>query len=153
MGEIQRTRAAACTMVSEKIGWCGEQFLQVFGSATVAINIHGEILQIAVVVIDPLTTEAILGLDVLSQCTVDLLHRKLITGAGHVVTLCCQEPNMEWTADVGTINNEITVNCDLKEQQVSQPDLDNKAVSDLKLDSVTGSLLRGCSQIAAGVCI
>ena len=41
-----------------------------------AINIHGEILQVAVVVIDPLTIEAILGLDVLSQCTVDLLHRK-----------------------------------------------------------------------------
>ena len=79
------------------------------------------------------------------------IHRKLITGAGHVVTLCCQEPNMEWTADfvnVGTINNEITVNSGLKEKQVSQPDLDNKAVSDLKLDSVTGALLRGCSQTA-----
>ena len=59
------------------------------------IDIHGEILQVAVVVIDPLTTEAILGLDVLSQCTVDLLHRKLIAGAGHVVTLCCQLPNMD----------------------------------------------------------
>ena len=35
---------------------------------------------VAVVVIDPLTTEAILGLDVLSQCTVDLLHKKIITG-------------------------------------------------------------------------
>ena len=75
--------------------------------------------QVAVVVIDPLTTEAILGLDVLSQCTVDLLHRKLITSAGHVVTLCCQQPSIEWTADfvdVGTINNEI--NSDLNEKQV-----------------------------------
>ena len=115
MGEMQRTRAAACTLVLKKISWCGGQFLQVFGSATVAIDIHGEILQVAVVVIDLLTTEAILGLDVLSQHTVDLLHRTLITDAGHVVTLCCQEPNMERAADlldVGTTNNDITVNSD-----------------------------------------
>ena len=64
-------------------------------------------------VIDPLTTEAILGLDVLSQCTVDLLHKQLITGVGHVVTLDCQEPNMKLSTDFvnfddsGTANSEI----------------------------------------------
>ena len=113
--------------------WCQKRlvgvegsFLQVFGSATVAVNIHGEILQVAVVVIDPLTIEAILGLDILSQCTVDLLHKKLITGAGHVVTLCCQEPNMEWTTDlvdVGTVNSGVTVNSESKEHHVSQQDV------------------------------
>ena len=113
--------------------WCQKRlvgvegsFLQVFGSATVAVNIHGEILQVAVVVIDPLTTEAILGLDILSQCTVDLLHKKLITGAGHVVTLCCQEPNMEWTTDlvdVGTVNSGVAVNSESKEHHVSQQDV------------------------------
>ena len=58
-----------------------------FGSAEVDVDIQGEKFQLWVVVIDPLTTEAILGLDVLSHCTVDLLHGKLITGVGHIVTL------------------------------------------------------------------
>ena len=46
-------------LVSEKIRWYQGQFLQVFGFATVEISIHGEILQVAVVAIDPLTTEAL----------------------------------------------------------------------------------------------
>ena len=80
--------------------WCQKRsvgmegsFLQVFGSAiymqwrlTFMVRYCS---RVAVVVIDSLTTEAILRLDVLSQYTVDLLHRKLITGAGLVVTLCC----------------------------------------------------------------
>ena len=78
--------------------WCQKRFVGVegnfFASFTVEIDIRGEV---AVVVIDPLTTEAISRLDVLSQCTVYQLHRKLIT---HVVTLCCQQPNMEQTADL-----------------------------------------------------
>ena len=81
--------------------WCQKRFVGVegsfFASFTVEIDIQGEILQVAVVVIDPLTTEAILGLDVLPQCTVDQLHRKLIA---HVVTLCCQQPNMEPATDL-----------------------------------------------------
>ena len=127
---------ATCTLVSEEIRWCKRQFLQVFGSATVTVNIQGEIFQVAVVVVDPLTTEAILGLDVLSQCTVDLLHKKLITGAGHVVTLSCQEPNMEWITDLvnfGTVNSEITVSSELKKHKVSQQDLSNMDASQILL--------------------
>ena len=45
---------------------------------------------ICLVVIDPLTSEAILGVDVLTQYTVDLSHKQLITGAGHVVNMYCQ---------------------------------------------------------------
>ena len=41
-------------------------------------------------VVDPLTTEAILGLDFLSSCSVDLVKHMLITGDGHVITLCSQ---------------------------------------------------------------
>ena len=36
----------------------------------------------------------------LSQCTVDLLHKQLITGIGHVVTLHSQQQNMKLTADL-----------------------------------------------------
>ena len=49
--------------------------MQVFGSADVT---GGEKFQLSVVAVDPLTTEVILGLDILSQCTVDLLHKQLI---------------------------------------------------------------------------
>ena len=136
--------------------WCQKRlvgvegsFLQVFGSATVAVNIHGEILQVAVVVIDPLTTEAILGLGILSQCTVDLLHKKLITGTGHVVTLCCQEPNMEWTTDlvdVGTVNSGVTVNSESKEHHVSQQDVVHKPNMERTTDLVdVGTVNSGIS--------
>ena len=54
------------------------------------LNIEGDSFELSLVVIDPLTSEAILGLDVLTQCTVDLSHKRLITGAAHVVSLCCQ---------------------------------------------------------------
>ena len=74
---------------SKLIGAEGSQ-LHVFGSAEVRLNIEGESFELSVVVFDPLTSEAILGLDVLTQCTVDLSHRRLITGAGHVASLCCQ---------------------------------------------------------------
>ena len=39
------------------------------------------------VVIDLLTSEAILGLDMLTTCIVDLSHRRLITSAGHEICL------------------------------------------------------------------
>jgi len=38
-------------------------------------------------------------LDVLSHCTVDLLHGKLITGVRHVVTLHCQQQNIQLSAN------------------------------------------------------
>ena len=63
------------------VPWCQNKLvgaegsrLHVFGSAAVALSIGGESIELSVVVIDPLTSEAILGLDVLNQCTVDLLH-------------------------------------------------------------------------------
>ena len=59
---------------SKLVGAEGSQ-LRVFGSAVVKLNIEGENLDLSVVVIDPLTSEAILGLDVLTQCTVDLSHQ------------------------------------------------------------------------------
>ena len=97
-------------------------------------------LQVAVVVIDPLTTEAILGLDILSQCTVDLLHRKLITVAGHVVTLCCQEPNMEWITDlvdVETVNSRVTVSSESKEHHMSQQDVVTLCCQELNMERTT----------------
>ena len=45
----------------------------------------------SVVIVDPLATEAILGLDVLRHCVIDLSREQLITGAGHVVNLYCKE--------------------------------------------------------------
>jgi len=51
---------------------------------------QGEKLQLSVVVIDPLTIEAVLELDVLSQCSDDLHHNKLITSAGNGNVLNCQ---------------------------------------------------------------
>ena len=52
----------------------------------VTLNVAGERFELSVVVIDPLTSEAILGLDMLNQCTVDLSHKQLITGAGSTCT-------------------------------------------------------------------
>ena len=85
---------------SKLVGAEGSQ-LRVFGSAVVKLNIEGENLELSVVVIDPLTSEAILGLDVLTQCTVDLLHKRLITGAGHVVNMYCQGQGQQkqWNTD------------------------------------------------------
>ena len=85
---------------SKLVGAEGSQ-LCVFGSAVVKLNIEGENLDLSVVVIDPLTSEAILGLDVLTQCTVDLSHQQLITGARHVVNMYCQGQGQQklWKTD------------------------------------------------------
>ena len=81
---------------SKLVGAEGSQ-LHVFGSALITLNLEGEILNYLLYrVIDPLTSKAILRLDVLTQCTVDLLHGQLIIGAGHVVNMCCQEQSTEW---------------------------------------------------------
>lgn len=74
---------------SRLVGAEGSQ-LQVFGSASVVVSVGGEKFELFVVVIDPLTSEAILGLDMLTTCTVDLSQKRLITGAGHVIELDCQ---------------------------------------------------------------
>ena len=85
---------------SKLVGAEGSQ-LRVFGSAVVKLNIEGENLDLSVVVIDPLTSEAIFGLDVLTQCTVDLSHQRLIIGAGHVVNMYCQgqDQQKQWKTD------------------------------------------------------
>ena len=77
------------------------------------MNIEGESFELSVVVIDPLTSEAILGLlDVLTQCTVDLSHRRLITGAGHVASLCCQGQgqHLEWKTNLVDVGEHEIVN-------------------------------------------
>ena len=97
--------------------WCQSKFvgaegsqLHVFGSAIIILNLEGEIFDLSVVVIDPLTYEAILGLDVLTQCTVDLLRGQLITGAGHVVNMCCQNQNTEWKTNLVDVCEYKTLN-------------------------------------------
>ena len=84
---------------SKLVGAEGSQF-HVFGSAVVTLNIEDDNLDLSVVVIDPLTSEA-LGLDVLTQCTVDLSHKQIITGAGHVVNMYCQgqDQQKQWKTD------------------------------------------------------
>ena len=94
---------------SKLVGAEGSQ-LHVFGSAIITLNLEGEIFDLSVVVIDPLTSEAILGLDVLTQCTVDLLRGQLITGAGHVVNMCCQNQNTEWKANLVDVCEYKTLN-------------------------------------------
>ena len=89
---------------SKLIGAEGSQ-LHVFGSAEVRLNIEGESFELSVVVIDPLTSEAITGLDVLTQCTVDLSHKRLITGAGYVASLCCQGQHLEWKTNLADVVN------------------------------------------------
>ena len=56
--------------------------LHVFGSVNVTLNQEGEKFELCVVVIYPLTLEAIVGLDILSKCTDDLSQQYLITGMG-----------------------------------------------------------------------
>ena len=62
----------------------GGTLLHVYGWTTIEIDGRGSQ---SVVIVNPLATEAILGLDVLKDCIIDLSHEQLITGAGHVVTL------------------------------------------------------------------
>ena len=61
--------------------------LNMYGSASLELNNEVEEFQLFVVVIDLLTSEAILGLDMLTTCIVDLSHRRLITSAGHEICL------------------------------------------------------------------
>ena len=97
---------------SKLVGAEGSQ-LHVFGSAVVKLSIEGESFELSVVVIDTLTSEVILGLDVLTQCTVDLSHRRLIIiGAGHVVNLYCQGQgrHLKWETNLVDVGEHETVN-------------------------------------------
>jgi len=69
-------------------------------SARIVLSVEGEQFELFIVVIDPLTLEAILRLDMLITCTVDLLHKRLITGVGHVIGLDCQTQNIRGTVGV-----------------------------------------------------
>ena len=112
----------------QPVPWCQSKLvsvegnqLRVFGSAVVKLNIEGESFELSVVVIDPLTSEAILGLDVLNQCIVDLSHKKLITGAGHVVDLYCQGQGQhpEWETNLVDAGECETVNTSISEDQTN----------------------------------
>ena len=65
----------------------GGALLHVYGWTTIEIDVKDEKFSQSVVIVDPLATEAILGLDVLRHCVIDLSRERLITGAGHVVNL------------------------------------------------------------------
>ena len=68
--------------------------LRVYGTACVQWKVDGIVFSHSVVVVvDPLTTEAILGLDFLIGCMVDLVSHKLITSDGQVIVLNSQESN------------------------------------------------------------
>ena len=76
----------------KKLVGAGGAFLHVYGWTTIEIDVKGEKFSQSVVIVDPLATEAILGLDVLRHCVINLSHEQLITGAGHVVNLYCKGP-------------------------------------------------------------
>ena len=89
------------------VPWCQsrlvgaeESHLWVCGSAPIVLSVEGNKFELSEEVIDPLTSEAILGLDMLTTCTVDLSHKRLITGAGHVIGLDCQRQNNKDTVCV-----------------------------------------------------
>ena len=73
------------------VGACSA-LLHVYGWRTIEIDVKSEQFSQSVVIVDPLVTEAILGLDVLRHCVIDLSREQLITGTGHVVNLYCKEP-------------------------------------------------------------
>ena len=61
----------------------------------IELSIKGESFELSVVVIDPLTSEVIFGLHVLTQCTVDPSHKQNI-GAKHVIRLHCHNPQGQY---------------------------------------------------------
>ena len=75
----------------------GTTLLTVHGSALVQWEANGKAFVQTVLVVDPVTTEATLGLDFLSSCNVDLVKHMSIAGDGHVITLCSQSNNSRKT--------------------------------------------------------
>ena len=62
----------------------------------IKLSIKGKSFELSVVVIDPLTSEVIFGLDVLTQCTVDPSLSKIYVGAEHVVRLHWHNPQGQY---------------------------------------------------------
>ena len=71
--------------------------LRVYGSACVQWEIDGKVFSHTLVVVDPLTNEATLGLDFLKGCVIDLVSHKLITSDGQHIVLNSQESNKKPT--------------------------------------------------------
>ena len=101
----------------------GGALLHVYGWTTIEIDVKGEKFSQSVVIVDPLATETILGLDVLRHCVIDLSHEQLITGAGHVVNLYCKEPNRKQDSVEGLqheVAHPVLTKIDCKEQSQEQ---------------------------------
>ena len=71
--------------------------LTVYGSVLIRWEVDGKVFVQIVIVVDPLTTQAILGLDFLRGCSIDLVNHVLTTGDGQVITLCSQNNNNKQT--------------------------------------------------------
>ena len=67
--------------------------LRVYGSTCVQWEVDGKEFSHNVAVVDPLTTEAILGLDFLKGCKIDLVSHQLTTSDGQVIVLNSQDNN------------------------------------------------------------
>ena len=67
--------------------------LRVYGSTCVQWEVDGKEFSYNVTVVDPLTTEAILGLDFLKGCKIDLVSHQLTTSDGQVIVLNSQKNN------------------------------------------------------------
>ena len=100
----------------KKLVGAGGAFLHVYGWTTIEIDVKGEKFSQSVVIVDPLATEAILGLDVLRHCVIDLSREQLITGAGHVVNLYCKEPMGKQDSVEGQQHDPVLAKIDCNEQ-------------------------------------
>ena len=100
----------------KKLVGAGGPFLHVYGWTTIEIDVKGEKFSQSVVIVDPLATEAILGLDVLRHCVIDLSREQLITGAGHVVNLYCKEPMGKQDSVQGQQHDPVLAKIDCNEQ-------------------------------------
>ena len=100
----------------KKLVGAGGAFLHVYGWTTIEIDVKGEKFSQSVVIVDPLATEAILGLDVLGHCVIDLSLEQLITGAGHVVNLYCKEPIGKQDSVEGQQHDPVLAKIDCNEQ-------------------------------------
>ena len=67
--------------------------LTVYGSSLIRWEVDGKVFVQTLIVVGPLTTQAILGLDFLRGCSIDLVNHVLTTGDGQVITFCSQNNN------------------------------------------------------------
>jgi len=75
------------------------------------LNFEGEKFDLCAVVIYPLISEATLGLDILSKCTVDLSQQHLIVHSGNVVIMSCQTKEVEWKCNLNKLERVNTEAC------------------------------------------